>query len=214
MAPLKNNLRSYVSLCNVIRSRLASAEASHKITRRSEATIGRSRSSENARSGHLAYQRLCDGGVAGEDLEEGQGGAVTVGTIIAPETVNGTEETGDTSGHNDVRAKLISKEKHEKAQYFSFDGAAAGGSEDDTESGGTTNGTTICGDGVASGTTELLSSPRSMTNGYDEQQEDPGLCGPNGLLSSPNVKMMMLRVCLLQVRAKNEIVYTRPALRT
>lgn len=196
-----------------MRSRLPNTEASHESTTSPKATTGHSCASKNARHGHhLVYQHLCDDGAAGVGLEDNHGGgAVNVGTVTALETVvTSIGKLGEDADGHDVRAKLISKEKHEKMKYFSFNGVAAGSIEDGTTIGVISHGRASCGDGVT-GTTELRSPPSSMKTGYttgyatgSEEQEGLGLCGSNGLLSTPNVKMMLLRVGVVQVRAGSE----------
>lgn len=186
-----------------MRSGVTKAESSLGSTTRSDQPIGRSRASYNAQNGNLAYQVMGDDGAVVVDREEKHGGAVIIGTMVTQETGNSMGNGEDTKGHGDVRAKVTWKKKPETTQQYQLlDSVAGGGDEDDTEIGIATDCRTSYGDGV-SGTAELPSPPRSTTEGYEEQ-EDPGLCGPTGLLSTPNVKLILFLVCILQVRAGKE----------
>lgn len=187
-----------------MRSGVTKAESSLGSTTRSDQPIGRSRDSKNAQNGSLAYEFLRDDGAVGVDREEKHGGAVVLGTMMAQETVISMGNNEDTRGHGDVRTKVVWKKTPEATQHYQLlDSVAGGGDEDDTEIGIATECRTSYGDDV-SGTAEF--PPRSTAEGY-EDLEDPGLCGPTGLLSTPNVKMILFLVCVVQVRTGKESLY-------
>lgn len=152
--------------------------------------------------GSLAYQPVNgDNDVSWKDECDQQrhgGGLAFTTTTSREETANGRGKNNQAQAHTEGTSGVGLLEPTERAGAYEYKHDVATATPDSTSydiSGG--NGS---GSGGGDGGLAAVTSPQ----GLPEKEEDIGVCGPGGLMATPNLKIILLIVCLVQVRRGGE----------
>lgn len=145
--------------------------------------------------GSSAYQSVGGDGDApwkDECGQRGHGGVLVVAaTTTRKETANGTDKTSQAQAHTEGTSGVGFLEPTRRGDGNESKHDVATATFDSSRGDDTYGGSGSGGDGLTA-----LASPQ----GPPADQENIGVCGPGGLLATPNLKTILPIVCAVQVR--------------